>query len=387
MKRRISRLVCLLSHLHTTVPKDGPEAETTISSWLKATASSEGINRSILRRDLIFSNHYRGDGSTSRFASDALAASQGRGDDLLAAVNAKADETYLKEVIAGFVPRTLSAIWIEDQIQNHGLCGRLTTVLLRRSRDSASEMRSFVGLWLATWGNEGTFDAVLKTEGTVRVSVIIDFLKKKLRSEYYSRGQNPLLRMRGARTELEIRRRRQEGRDVILAGAPEWGIETQTVYDENESAVGFDFVDTTTESPEDALIRKDLSKARIEKCRSTLMENHPKAAERFVRIFDAMAQGQSRDEIAGLEDISISRAAKLVCEIRSELRISEISVEEADVILRAINDEPFSTREEIAESVKMDSDAIARCLRYLVETEIVSEKEGDSYVLTSRLSE
>ena len=380
MKKRIAYLSSILSLTFRSQPQTAAEHETLISDWLNETAADQGISRHTLRRDLIFSNGYRGEGSTTAFASDVRNAIAGNPDDLLTQIKARKDEPALRDLLASFVapkPPT-SAEWIEQQVREHNLDGRLSSILKKKSRDDYAEVRSFVGLWLATWGHEGTFDEVLAQEGTVRIGVLVRFLQGKLRNEYYQRGREPLCRMFGARTEHEVRVRREtddndyisKGAEKISGSAPE----VSYTYDDDE-VTGFEVV-TPERDIETDLIQRDEAKRKTTTFRAKLRKNHPKAHERYLRIFDRMVEGQRRDDIAAAEGISTKRAGTLTCEIRAELR-QGLSREHAAEILSVIERTPHSTREDIEKTMTLNTRAITQCLRYLLDKNLISESEEE----------
>lgn len=389
MKVRISYLISVLSDVSDA--PNASEARSRVLQWILDEASRSGGNKHRIRRNLIWSNHVRGKDATSTFAHLVWdAAANQNHDPLVSTVRATDDEQALRDHLTSLAaPRPLtSAEWVAMQVAEHDLDRHLTATLLRKSRMEYSELRSLVGLWLARWGADGTFDDVLAKEGNVKIGVLVRFMQGKIRNHHFRRGGEPLERMRGARTEHEVKMTREKGvsfrsrgSDEIDADAPD----AVMVYDE-ENPIGFDFVDLES-SVEDRMIRVTETEADMAFCREQVPRNHGAAAERFSRIFERLAVGQSVDEIANEEGVSVGRAAKLAYEVRAGLRASMIARETAQKILQMIKDEPFSTRQEIEEDLAIEAALVEDCLDLLLHRGTISEANGESYILTRDLKE
>jgi len=84
--------------------------------------------------------------------------------------------------------------------------------------------------------------------------------------------------------------------------------------------------------------------------------------------------------------VSEGRAVKLAYEIRSGLREAQVNRETARQILKMIEDEPFSTRQEIGEDLAIEATIVNDCLNLLINGGAISEVGGESYVLTKNLN-
>ena len=388
MKNRIISLISVLSLVADAA--NTADARSLIIQWILDEADRTGKSKHLVRRNLIWSNRVRGKNATSKFAHLVWdAAENGQHDALVNTVCATNDEQELRAHLAGLAPQTnLSTRWIHEQVAFHDLDRRLTSTLLRRSWMDYNELRSLVGVWLGQWGFEGTFDEVLKAEGTVHTRVLVKFLRGKIRSHHFRRGASPLERMRGARTEGEIHHRRMSGNSQhITRGAERSDPDAPkaVVYkDEGEKDRHVEFIANTMD-PEAAVVLAQETGSRINMLREMTRLNHGAAGDRFVRFFDHLAEGMTFDEMAQREDCSRDRAKKIVNEIREGLR-NTISREKAtETILRAIEDEPFSTADEIKADLQIEADVIAGCLRMLCHLGTVTEVPGQSYVLTRNL--
>lgn len=388
MKVRIALLISVLSHVADST--NASEARSLILQWILDESKRTGGNKHRIRRNLIWSNHIRGTSATDKFASLVWdAAANQTHEPLINTVRAKDDEQALRTHLSSLAPQTtLSARWIQEQVTNHDLDRRLTSSLLRRAYMEYAELRSLVGVWLGRWGAEGTFDEVLEAEGTVHPGVMVKFLQGKVRSHHFRRGTEPLERMRGARTECEITHRRQ-GDDprYITRGAERSdndAPETIAAFDEEGVITGVDFIDQSA-TPEAAVSHMRDTKHHINRLREITRLNHGAAGDRFVRFFDLLAEGRSFDEMAAVEGVSRERAKKIVNEIRAGLRVSISREKATETILRAIEEEPFSTADEIEADLQIEAEVVTDCLRMLCHLGTVTEAQGRSYVLTRNL--
>ncbi len=389
MKKRISLLIAVLSAV-----SDAPntnDARSRILQWILDEASRTGGNKHLVRRNLIWSNRVRGPSATDKF-SDLVweAAANGQHDALVNTVRATSDEQALRDHLASLGPQTtLSARWIQEQVTQHDLDRRLTSTLIRRAYMDYNELRSLVGVWLGQWGFDGTFDEVLEAEGTVHIRVLVKFLRGKIRSHHFRRGTEPLERMRGARTECEVNHMRMSNDpDYITRGAERSDPNAPDVIGRRKEQDGREedtvFISDTMNPEAVVACYRDTS-SQINTLREMTRLNHGAAGDRFVRFFDHLADGMTFDEMAREEDCSRERAKKIINEIRAGLR-STISRERAvNTILRAIEEEPFSTANEIESNLQIEADVVEECLRMLCHLGTVTEFSGQSYILTRNL--
>ncbi|MGY8805769.1 MAG: hypothetical protein ACKVK6_16230, partial [bacterium] len=361
MKKRIASLSCILSLTFQSKPQTTAEHETLISDWLHETSTNRGISRHTLRRDLIYSNGYKGTGATQAFASDVWDAVLGEPRNLLTQIKARKDEPALRDLLDTFTTAPMtSAEWIEQHVRENDLDGHLTNILKRKSYEEYAEIRSFVGLWLATWGHRGTFDEVIAKHGFVRIGILVRFLKGKLRSDRYQRGCEPIHRMYGARTEHEIKMRQEMGdSDYISKNAENVsGLPSDGVYifrsDEGDEPKAH-FVFTSPQNTEINLIHQKEKEQRLKAFKTQLRKAHPKAHERYLRIFDRMVEGQNRTDIAAEEGISTKRAGVLTGEIRAELRKGMLDRGQASKVLALVEHSPRMTREDTEEDTTVDA--------------------------------
>ena len=392
MKVRIKALASVLS-LVVDAPNSSV-ARSLILQWILDEADRTGGNKHRIRRNLIWSNHVRGSNATSAFASLVWnAAANRQHDPLVATVRPGTDEQDLRDHLASLHRPLTSAEWVAVQVAEHDLDRRLTKMLLKRSAMEFNELRSLVGLWLARWGHDGTFDDVLAAEGEVKIGALYNFLRGKIRNHHFRRGAEPLERLRGALTEHETKMSRETGSNYRTAGSTHIDSEAPSAVlvrgrdseIRDSEIIGFQFVDTG-ESAEDALIRVSEHADLMQFCRDQVVVNHGAAADRFSRIFERMAKGQTVHEIAEQEDVSEGRAVKLTYEIRSGLREAQVNRETARQILKMIEDEPFSTRQEIGEDLAIEATIVNDCLNLLINGGAISEVGGESYVLTKNLN-
>ena len=216
MPNRLSYLLSVLSLASRSADRDTPQ---TIRDFIATETAATGKRRSIIRRDLVLQNGYRGSGAQVAFANDLAAALNGDATSLLAHLH-DADREAVREALGNLKPTITTAQWLEDQCRENNLHVRLAASLKRDfPSEEYGECLSFTGLWIARWSAKGEFDKVLATEGKVRFGVLMTFLKRKHYSAIFVRGAEPLHRLRGARTQHEIRMRTETGSDFMCADA------------------------------------------------------------------------------------------------------------------------------------------------------------------------
>jgi len=384
MPKRLSYLLSVLSLASQSADRDTPQI---IRDFIASETAQSGKRRSIIRRDLILQNGYRGAGAQATFAVDLKAALEGDASSLLSHLHER-DRATVVEAIPSPTPTLTTAVWLEEQCRERNLHIRLAASLKRDfPAEEYVECLSFAGLWVAKWSAAGAFDKVLAAEGTVRFGVMMTFLKRKHYSAIFVRGAEPLHRLRGARTQHEIRMRAETGGDFLCADATassEW--ETAWEGDSDEGTVA-EVVVAREPSPEEQLAGAEDAAALRRAGASLVRAAHRGAPDRYGRVYDAVMEGASREEIAQLEGVSELRAGHLTGKVRKSIREGEITVEIASKILHHVAKEPWSTRQEIQHDLSVSAVLVRRAIAFLLEQGLLRQAgDTDSYAMTPSAS-
>ena len=378
MPKRLSYLLSVLSLASNSADRDTPQI---IRDWITNETSHSGKRRSIIRRDLIHQNGYRGVGAQESFASDLDEALKGNPSGLLSHLPV-ADHPVILEALPQQKKAPTTAEWLEQQCRENNLHSRLAGSLKRDfNAEEYGECLSFAGLWIARWSAEGAFDKVLAQDGTVRYAVLMKFLKRKHYSAIFVRGAEPLHRLRGARTQHEIRMRSADGGDFMCNDAVEAG-EWETAFTSGEDDIAEEVVVSRELNPEEAVSGKEDAAALRRAGASLVRAAHRGNPERYARVFHMVLDGDSREEIAIKEGVSDLRAGHLAGRVRKVIREGELTVDIAAKILSQLAKEPWSTRKEIEQDLSINTVMVKRVLAFLLEEGLLRQAEGESYALT-----
>ena len=387
MTRRSSYLFSLLDLIHSASPQTPSEVESLVAAGITDLAKTTGRKRSIVRRDVVNQNGYRGTGSQALLCADLRSALQGDPDGLLSHLRSSDHEvtkTHLASLISVAASLT-SSEWLETQVRDRALDRRLAALLKRDyPSEEYPECLSLAGLWIAKWAVSGAFDSVLAEKGSVSVGTLYKFLRRKHFSSVFVRGAEPLARMRGARTQHEIRVRTETGCPEYVCQKANQGTDWEVAWEGSEEDL-HEVIISPTPNPEDILIMSDEDTIEITGGRALVRAGHRGAAERYQRVFDALIGGATRDEIAASEGVSTLRAAHLTGRVRRTLREGPVTVGNAQRILRLVAEEPWSTRDEIQVDLRLGAADTRRAIAYLCEQGLVEEASGESYAVVGSL--
>ena len=384
MPYRLSYLLSVLSLASTSADRDTPQI---IRDFIATETDQSGKRRSIIRRDLILQNGYRGVGAQAAFAADLDAALTGDSAPLLSHLR-ESDRDIVLGSIPTPKPTLTTALWLEQQCREKNLHVRLAAALKRDfPSEEYSECLSFAGLWVARWSAAGSFDKFLASEGSVKFGAMMTFLKRKHYSAIFVRGAEPLHRLRGARTQHEIRQRVETGADFLCTDATE-ASEWETAWEgDSEDGSVEEVVVSREPSPEDQLAGAEDAAAIRRAGASLVRAVHRGAADRYGRVYDAIMEGASREEIAQSEGVSELRAGHLTGKVRKSIREGEITVEIASKILHHVAQEPWSTRQEIQNDLSVSAVLVRRAIAFLLEQGLLRQAgDTDSYAMTPSAS-
>jgi len=272
-----------------------------------------------------------------------------------------------------------TAEWFETQTREKAMARRCAFLLLRRHpQANLEEMLSLVGFWFATWGANGYCDEKIAEGHPPTVTVLTRWLLHKYNHGEYRKAKDALHREAGKRTQAEIRKRLDQGLDDFITpsafskdpDAPRavWG-----TGGKDEEEFGLEWVDNNP-AP-DHRIEDD---ARRGLARDLIALTRPRNSDRYIRIFDHLMDGRTRQDLADLEGCTLLRASHLYQRVRDVLRKAPVLVEVALKVLALVTEEPWSTEEEISAEIP----EIELPLKLLRRRGLISEGRGSSFAPT-----
>jgi hypothetical protein len=271
--------------------------------------------------------------------------------------------------------------WFENQNKARVLATHAQQIKRRYPMEDIDECKSLVGLCLSYWFDSGKLDKGIEEKGGMSVSLLGEFIRRRHLNEVNKRGQEPLHRMNGARTNAEKTSIWRDGNKTAMfadaAHASEWEVVSQSLSDSDEFVLE---VISPNVSPEQWLVESDESEKIEAQMRAVVRSRFAGNSERYERVFDSLKEGADRTVIAAEHGCSVTRAGHLAHRVRTAIDNREEDIEKATHVLRIIKAEPFSTREELQTELKVDFHTITRALRYLQEMDLISEKGNESYV-------
>lgn len=283
-------------------------------------------------------------------------------------------ETF-NSALENLKPVSRSKEWIESQIKEKALNRRLAAALKKEyKREEYDDLLSHTNYWLMHWADIGQFDEWLKDHDSVKPSVLVEWLKQKMRTEVFARGKDALTRQNtGARTQYEV------GRGAVHEQSLQISVDTPDVVLQQGEKEG-EFEQHVVSMPVEVNIDPDF---RGDFVRDLIRLARPRAADRYVRIFDLMAQDYSLDEIAEIEGVQKHRAAKLTQRVRDDIQQGAITTEVAKRILQEISDEPYSTRDDLLDVIPGDKkDSFGAALEILSYRKMISENKQGCFLAT-----
>lgn len=274
-------------------------------------------------------------------------------------------------------PRFLSPSkeWIEKQIVEKALNRKLAAALKKTyKKESFDELLSHTNYWLCHWADIGQFDEWLKEHDSVKPSVLVEWLKQKMRTEVFARGKDALTRQNtGARTQYEVSRGGVHDQSIQIS------VDTPDVVLQPGANEG-EFERHIVSMPVEVVLSPNY---RIEFTKDLIRLSRPRASDRYVRIFDHICKDLTLEEIAALEGVQKTRAAKLTQRVRDDVKQGAITTSVAKRILQEISDEPFSTRADLLDVIPEDQkDSLSAAIQILSYRKMISENRQGCFLVT-----
>ncbi len=271
--------------------------------------------------------------------------------------------------------------WFEGQNKSKVLSTLAQQIKRRYPMEDLDECLSLVGLCLSYWIESGKLDRGIEEKGGMSISLLGEFIRRRHLNEVNKRGQEPLHRMNGARTNAEKTSTWRDGNKTAMFEdatqcSTDWEVVMQSLGEDEEFVL--EVVSPGT-SPEQWVIENEENEKIEAQMRAVVKSRFAGNADRYERVFDSLKEGADRTVIAADHGCSVTRAGHLAHRVRTAIKDREEDVAKATSVLRLIKSEPFSTREEIQAELKMDFHTTTRAIRYLQEMNLISEKAGESY--------
>jgi len=270
--------------------------------------------------------------------------------------------------------KNLSKEWVDKQLTENALDRKLAAALKNHyKREDYDDLRSHAYTWLLHWGDIGQFDEWLETHPSVKPSVLVEWLKQKMRTEVFARGKDALLRERtGARTQYEIAKGQVHSQSLQVS------IDTPDVVFQQGAKEGEFERHVVTPPKEIEEVSEKLSFTR-----DLILLTRKKAGERYVQIFDWMCEDNSLEEIAMLEGVSKNRAAKLTQGVRDSLKQGAITTGVARKIFREITEEPYSTKKDLTDIISLEEkESLDAALEILSYRKMIKENRQGCFLST-----
>lgn len=246
--------------------------------------------------------------------------------------------------------------WFEVQIRDKALDRRVATVLLRKfAQETYEDLLSETRMWFLKWAREGTCDSFIKEGKVPNVSILVAWVSGKISHRLYHEGQDAHLRqVKGVRTQNEITTRTKKGvSDYIVEQAmfvDGNGPTAVWVHENEDGKMRREFVAPATTAPQN--LSDLLEDKEVSLIEDIIRIRRQRSADRYVRIFHHLVKGTRQDEVASTEGCTEANVNTMVQRVRSDLKEAPTLIGNAMKVLKLIQDEPFSTLEDIKGELK-----------------------------------
>ena len=249
-------------------------------------------------------------------------------------------------------------------------------VLKKNPHMDYDEVLSEVHEWFAYWAKMGTCDPYLKKGAPPSAGVLAFWANQKIRRSTYKQALDPVNReLRGFRTQREIENRKDNGgKDYLTPGAEtldptsavrvSWKISSEG--EKPEPVFGIE----PEEVSQEELSKRDLVARVLDLC-------HPTTKGVYSQVWKKSYDGESVQDIAQSLACNESQAHELRKQVRASVktRVAPV-IQTAQKILKLLEQEPFSTHEEIREEAGKQADT---ALGFLIGENLVKKVPGNCY--------
>ena len=282
--------------------------------------------------------------------------------------------------------------WVLDALMTKRLDRRLASYLHRHfPTEDYDELLGFVGLLLAKWCERDTFATYL-AEGKLTVSTVKGWTRQKWVTRMSRLGTEPLHRLHGKRSEIEVEANRFAGKDLgemcqdAMTRCADMA-DVATVYDDEGESIGHEIVDSSLNA-EDVLSDHRDRAAALAEGRRYVAATFRDAADRYLSIFDALfVWGESREKIAEREGCTVQRISQLTTKVRNSVRDGAVIRDDARRLFAFLSSTPDSDEgvkwSEVNRVLRMDKPRANRAVAYLAQDGITVEVDKGRYSLTA----
>jgi hypothetical protein len=283
--------------------------------------------------------------------------------------------------------KTLTFTWIVEQIAESHLNDRVAHLVRRKNPHmSWDDIRSFVDMWLMTFGERGTCDGYIAAGKAPTSSILAVWVNQKLRQSTYHDAQDALNReYHGLRTQKEIFARKETGAsDYLMPGAE--------LHDPSGPEVVWEVTGKEDGPATPVVVEKTFEEAfdpaQISLVEDLLKVRHRRTKVPYEKVFSEAVSGRSLEESALIRGCSKLRISNLRQNVRSTLRDLPVVLDMAYKVLGMLAEEPYSTLEELSQDLSPADDPAQSCssvrevLDLLVVRGLAVEAKGKSFAPT-----
>ena len=278
---------------------------------------------------------------------------------------------------AGAKDPNVTSIWLTGQFKN-GLYGSLSAALSSEQRmnreKSAGEISDHIHTFIEASVRRDSLRSWLLRGDVPTAHQLVGWIVRKGISAFRSYGQDA--HMRVSRGALTARERSDKAPLPMLPSTYQLVLQGSEDGMEQAEQVLVDNAAIEQEHHNVAFAEG------LDRVREALVRNKPGAAPRFGRVFDSLVEGATIKDLSRMEHVSRNRAAAIVADARLAIREAAQVTRDAKKILSYIQDEPFSTSENIRDDLSVETD-LKWLLGELVARGRISQR-GPSYLLTPK---
>lgn len=276
----------------------------------------------------------------------------------------------------------VTSIWLDAQCRG-GLIDKMVDRLSQapelKMERSTDHILDHIQTFLTASIRTDAFATWLERGDAPLLSQLCNWTKRKAISEFRKRSRDAHGRERyGALTKKE----RDDGgvmADAVMPSEYTLGYEGGDADDADSMESSRVIVDPLTAQMMEHAVQGEVGMARVYDAIRRMKSGNP---ERFVQLFDLMAQQHSVQEIGDKMGVTRNRAANLMATLRNAIREAEHQAREARIIINYLREEPYATISDICEDLDgLDSD-VPKLMDELVARGRVTEHDG-SYLVTA----
>ena len=279
--------------------------------------------------------------------------------------------------------KNVTGIWIDGQFAlgiYQKIIGTLSQDRKLSKEAETGEIVDHVHNYVASVIRKDSFKSRIARGDAPRFSQLCDWIRKRAISTFRKASRDALLReSRGARTARE----RIEG--VVSSAAVISSDFHQVMQDRDDCNPNEARSVIVDRSSRDAVLHTLSWEEGMGRVRDAVLRQRSRAGGRYGRLFDDLCEGTTVREIADRECITENRAGNLRAGTRTAIREAIQMASDARALLTYIENEPFSTRQDIEEDLSLRSN-LTVLLRELVGNRRIIDQNGSYRITVKGLS-